>query len=64
MSYTRGALEQSQRKERKRKGQGKQEEEENYAKHSPEYDYLEAADAAAAKKKGEAGSSSEDPHFQ
>ena len=54
-------------KKGKGKNKGKQEEEENYSKYSPEYDYVEASDTAAAeaaKKGAEGGSSSLDPHFQ
>ena len=57
---------QAKGKKGKGKNKGKQEEEENYSKYSPEYDYVEAADTAAAeaaKKGGEPASSSVDPHF-
>ena len=49
---------------KKGKSKGKEEEEEDFSKHSPEYDYLEATDPEAARKETEGGSSSVDPHFQ
>ena len=54
-------------KKGKSKGKEEEEEEEDFSKHSPEYDYLEAKDAEAARKETEGGSSSVDsvdPHFQ
>ena len=48
---------------KKGKSKGMEEAEGDFAKHSPEYDYLEAKDAEAAKKEAEGASSSVDPHF-
>ena len=50
-----------QAKGKKGKGKGKsKEEEESLAKHSPEYDYLEAREGEARKQEAEGGGSSAD----
>ena len=49
---------QAKGKKGKGKGKSKEEEEESLAKHSPEYDYLEAREGEAGKQEAEGGGSS------